>query len=159
MLFWVHRRSRAPRGPNLGLRQSDRQIDCEVIPRSDASPQELKRLAQVLGGWIERNAMPSVTTAYALADLRQGELPQPLSVALELYLDDSLSQRGLAPPTGPQRALRHHQVLEKLGKMAMSRSVFLHVAEGREAGISLREAIPPDLVQDILIDRRSWDAQ
>src|SRR5947209_18397470 len=93
MLLWVHRRSRGLGGPEVSLRPG-KGIECEVIPRRDATPQELKMLAEALGRWMPANAVPSTTTPYALADLREGELPQPLSVALELYLDDSLAQRG-----------------------------------------------------------------
>jgi len=158
MLFWVHRRSRSSGGLDLRRRRRPYGVECEVIPRRDASSDELKKLAEVLERWIVDNAAPSMTTAYALADLRQGELPRPLSVALEYYLDDSLVQRGHAPPAGPQRLERHHQVVEKLGTMGTSRAVFVRVADAEQASASLRSAIPADLVADILIDHRSWDA-
>jgi len=160
MLLWVHRRNRADRGPPPRLPRSGvgDGTECEVIPRRAAAPDELKRLAGALGRWIAENAVPSITTAYALADLRAGELPQPLSVALELYLDDSLTRRGLAPPTGVERVERHQQILERLGQMAMSRAVFLRIPDAQQAGASLRAAIPAELVEDIFVNHRSWDA-
>jgi hypothetical protein len=155
LLLWVYPWNR--RRPRLELRPSRASgAECEIIPRRDATPQQLKQLAGVLDRWIPANATPSMTTNYALADLHEGELPQPLSVALEHYLDDALAQRGLEPPARSERAERRRQILEKLGRLATTRTILLRVPDARQAAASLREAIPADLVDDILIDRRSW---
>ena len=155
LLLWVHRRARPARDP--GLRLPHEGSECEIVPRHDASSDELKNLAAALERWMSVHAAPSLTTAYGLTDLRRGELPQPLSMALEMFLDDNLAQRGLEPPTGPRRALRHQQILDKLGPMATSRAVYLRVHGAEQAAASLRDAIPADLVDDILIDHRSWN--
>jgi hypothetical protein len=154
MLLWVHRRGRI--GGRAALRLPREGVECEIVPRQDATSEELKSLAKALARWMANHGSPSLTTAYGLTDLRRGELPQPLSMALETFLDDNLAQRGLTPPHGAQRALRHQQILDKLGPMASSRAVYLRVRGAEEAAASLREAIPADLVEDIFIDRRSW---
>jgi hypothetical protein len=156
MLLWVHHWNRRRPRTELWPRRSAAGVECEVIPSRDATPPQLKRLGDALDRWIAAHAVPSLTTAYALADLREGELPQPLSVALERYLDDTLTRRGLTPPSGAERAQRRRQILEKLGQIAASRTVLVRVHDARQAAESLRQSIPPDLVDDILIDRRSW---
>jgi hypothetical protein len=157
MLLWAHQRQRVRRLPDLWLRRSANSLECEVIPRRDATPAEFKRLAEALERWIGRHAVVSMTTAYALADLHEGELPQPLSVALEHYLDDNLVQRGQTPPSGAARAERHRQILQTLGEMATRRTVYVRVQDARQAADSLRQSVPAELVEDILINNRSWD--
>ena len=154
LLLWVHRRGR---GDRARLRLPRGGIECEIVPRQDATPDELKTLAEALSRWMTVHGQPSLTTAYGLTDLRRGELPQPLSMALETFLDDTLTQRGHTPPSGSQRAVRHQQILDKLGPMATSRAVYLRVRGAEQAAASLRDAIPADLVEDIFIDRRSWN--
>jgi hypothetical protein len=151
LLIWVHRRGRG--GDTLRLPRGG--VECEIVPRRDASPEQLKTLAEALARWMAQHGAPSLTTAYGLTDLRRGELPQPLSLALETFLDDHLTQRGLTPPAGEQRALRHQQILDKLGPMAASRAVYLRVHGAEQAAASLREAIAPELVEDIFIAQRS----
>jgi hypothetical protein len=157
LLLWTHPWSRSRTRRALGPRLRGKSLECEIIPRPDATPEQLKALADALDNWIGNHAVPSVTTAYALADLRAGELPQPLSVAFEHYLDDHLVECGGESPSGPARAQRHRAILEKLGPMATGRTVFVHVRDVQEAAESLRQAIPAELVEDILIDHRSWD--
>jgi hypothetical protein len=157
LLLWTHpwARRRPRRAP--GLRPPGNGVECEVIPRRDANPGQLKALADALDRWIADHAVPSVTTSYALADLRAGELPQPLSVAFERYLDDHLAERGGTPPSGTERGVRHRAILDKLGSMARGRTVFVHVRDAREAAETLRRCVPAELVEDILIDHRSWE--
>jgi hypothetical protein len=154
LLLWVHRRGR---GDRSRLRLPGEGVECEVVPRQDATPDELKHLAEALNRWMVVYGAPSLTTAYGLTDLSRGELPQPLSMALEMFLDDNLTQRGHTPPSGSQRAVRHQQILDKLGPMATSRAVYLRVRGPEQAAASLRDAIPADLVEDIFIDHRSWN--
>jgi hypothetical protein len=154
LLIWVHRRGRSE-GTRLRLPRDG--VECEIVPRRDATPEELKCLATALSRWMTVHGQPSLTTAYGLTDLRRGELPQPLSMALETFLDDTLTRHGHAPPTGSERAFRHQLILDKLGLMATSRAVYLHVRGAEQAAASLRDAIPADLVEDIFIDHQSWN--
>jgi hypothetical protein len=157
MLLWAHRWNRNPRAWDLVLRRRRAALECEVIPRRDATTQELKALASALDRWISESAQPFLTTAYAVADLHGGELPQPLSVAFESYLDDQLVRRGRDPPSGQERSRRHQEIVQRLGPIAASRTVLVHVRDAKQAIASLRKTVPPELVEDILIDRRSWN--
>jgi hypothetical protein len=152
VLIGVHLRIRADRRRGLRL---PRGVECKIVPRQNASSEELKTLGEALDRWMAVYGKPSLTTVYGLTDLRRGELPQPLSIALESYLDDNLTQHGVMPPSGERRALRHQEILDKLGPMAASRAVYLRVHGAEQATASLREAIGPNLVEDIFIDQRS----
>lgn len=155
ILLGVHLRVRAGRRRKMRLPGGG--VECKIVPRQDATSEELKNLAEALDRWMAEHGKPSLTTAYGLSDLRRGELPQPLSIALETFLDDNLMHHGVTPPSGTRRADRHQQILDKLGPMAASRAVYLHVRGAEQAAASLREAIPADLVEDIFIDHRSWN--
>jgi hypothetical protein len=180
MLVWafqrnqdVHSRSRLPAGrdwPGGG----------EIIPRPDATPEQLKRLGTVLTDWWDlegAGATPAVSwiDRPALDDLLAGELPQPFV----LRLLTEMNRAGL--PHGPlaylalparmttqqlrealHKARDFHPQLARSIPQEDSRTIPFGLgnasSEGRRQIIAgLRRIIPAGLVEDILIDGQSWE--
>lgn len=88
-------------------------IDCEVIPRRDASLEERETLLEAIKRWSEREVEPSFRRALSEEGLARG---QTVSFCVQGH---------------PER----------------DRSRLIE---------SLRETIPPELVEDILVDDLSW---
>jgi hypothetical protein len=174
MLLWVYElgRDRAEafgRGPPFPL-------DCAVIPRQDATSDELKELGLALGAWWRAVcATPNSPAAQldedALHDLLAGELPQPFGLRLLGWLREPdarrrLALRGRLTPHDVTEALRHARNVNPAvaGRIprAELRAVFIGLSHHTESDVrrlvaSLRAGLPADLVADILIDGQSWD--
>jgi hypothetical protein len=157
MILWAQQVSLGRRSQRLPGGAPPGTLECEIIPRQDADSAHLKELGQVLTQWMPGNAVPSVTTVYALEDLNVGELPRPLLSAFEAYLDAHRERHNQPDLTGPERADRHRQLLYRLGDLAHRRTVFVRVLDVESAFQSLREQIPVGLVEDVLIDGHSWE--
>src|SRR5438309_2366002 len=61
-------------------------IECEFIPRTGATQEQLKALGAALQSWyrdeLKPGSEPDYVDSRALDDLLQGQLPQPWSVRL-----------------------------------------------------------------------------
>jgi hypothetical protein len=151
-------------------------LDCAIIPRHDATPDELKELGAALAAWWRAECSVPGSAAErldedALNDLREGELPQPFGLRLLGWFREPAAHRGLA---GSRRltardmtdVLRHARdanprVARRIPPTNL-RAVFLGLSNHSELAVnrllaSLRLRLPPDLVEDVLIDGRSWD--
>jgi hypothetical protein len=157
MLLWAHQVALGQRSRRLPGGAPPGTLECEIIPRQDGTSADLKALGQALDKWVEGHAVPSVTTVYALEDLRAGELPRPLLTAFEGYLDAHRERHQQPALTGAERVDRHRQLLHKLGELAHRRTVFVRVQDAESALRSLRESLPAGLVEDVLIDGHSWE--
>jgi hypothetical protein len=144
-------------------------IDCEVIPRPGASPAELKALGSALLRWYVRECgggglAHSVDTE-ALIELLNGRLPAPrVPRPSPAYV-----------PTGPAEAAREPAGLGgyELAAPSVERLREALAAARRPAALlrvrersydrartvaSLREHLPAELVGDVRVDGRSWEA-
>jgi hypothetical protein len=174
MLLWAYEwgrdRARAARS------EMPFPLDCAIIPRHDANPDELKELAAALAAWwrAECSAPGSAVERLdedALNDLQAGELPQPFGLRLLGWFRDPEAHRGAAVPRrltarDMTDVLRHARdanpaVARRIPPTNL-RAVFLGLSNHSELAVnrllaSLRLRLPPDLVEDVLIDGRSWD--
>ena len=161
-------------------------ITCEVRPRKDLTSPQLKSLGEALATWCEREQEAGLGALYAtqgVGDLLEGELPQPLAlrqasrkpepiededpetVLKEVKRRAKLEPEELERLETEERALTPGSVQrakQGLGPLASSRAILLSVADGsvcaeRERVVSgLKNYIPEELVEDILVDGRSW---
>jgi hypothetical protein len=122
---------------------------CELRPRHDVTPDELKRLGTALQEWGSRESgnegvLFSIDPNH-LDSLLAGEPPNPLAVQVATHHEEVPLER----------------IRQDLGPLASDRSVRFavkdepHCTRARVIE-SLRQAIPPELVEDILIDEVSW---
>jgi hypothetical protein len=151
-------------------------LDCAIVPRQDANADELKELGAALAAWWRAECSAPGSAAErldedALNDLRAGELPQPFGLRLLGWFRDPAVQRGAAVPRrltaqDMTDVLRHARdanpaVARRIPPTNL-RAVFLGLSDHTEPAVnrllaSLRLRLPPDLVEDVLIDGRSWD--
>lgn len=130
---------------------------CEVIPRTDATPEELRTLGRAIRAWYQRergrNGLAHYVDTYALDDLLAGELPQPFALRFSTA----------AHPQDPYGASRPQVTVAQLRAacpiVACSRTLFLKVwgTDHFRTNRSLRHCIPQDLVEDVLIEGLSWN--
>ncbi len=124
-------------------------IQCELIPRHDATTDELKSLGTAMKEWASRElgnegVLFSIDPA-DLSSLLCGEPPNPLALDVAKHHKDVPLER----------------IRQDLGPLASNRSLRFTVKDEpdctRDKVIeSLRQAIPAELVEDILIDDVSW---
>jgi hypothetical protein len=124
-------------------------IPCELRPNHDATTDQLKALGIALREWARREfgtegVLYSIDQD-ALLSLLLGELPNPLAAQVAKHHKDV--------PLG--------RILQDLGPLASDRSLRFTIKDGpyctRERVIeSLRQAVSPELVEDILIGDVSW---
>jgi hypothetical protein len=127
----------------------------EVLPRREATSDELKALGLALADWSE-------------AELRPGGLLRSIDniVLTELLGGDDPSEVVFAVLYGPQddecftitqRTPPHSDPAEAARRLIVACVFRGSVYDRRRAVESLRDAVPAALVQDVLIDGRSWD--
>ncbi len=126
-------------------------VPCELLPRLDATPGQLKQLGAALETWVRRE-LGNEGVLYSfdgegLASLLGGEPPNPLALRV----------------TPPNERVSWGQIRRDLGPLASDRSLRFTVKDDppwpRAKVIeNLRRAIPAELVDDILIDGESWSA-
>ena len=142
-------------------------IDCEVLPRPGATPADLKALGSAVLRWYVRECraggMAHSVDTEALIEMLNGRppaprVPRPSLVSVTSPPDD------YAPGLGgyEMRAPDVEQLRQAL-ELARRPAALLRVRDGRydraRTVANLREHIPGDLVQDLLIDGRSWDIE
>jgi hypothetical protein len=121
-------------------------VVCELQPRQDATPEQLKMLGIALGGFARRElgkegVLFSINLE-ELASLLSGEPPNPLGLRVKQH----------------NEGVSWEQIRQDLGPVASDRSLRFSFKDEPRAKIieSLRQAIPAELVEDILIDDVSW---
>jgi hypothetical protein len=132
-------------------------VPARVLPRPDASSDELNALGRALIDWSEGELGPGGLLReidnIVLTELVGGDDPSEVVFAV-LYGedddDDALTITRLASPhSDPVAAARLLVVACSFRRAGYSR---------RRAVNSLRDAIPAALVEDVLIDGRSWNS-
>jgi hypothetical protein len=124
-------------------------VMCELHPRRDATPEQLKELGKAIEDWARRELggegiLCSIDAA-GLASLLGGEPPNPLGV------------QGMQH----NRGINWEKIQQDLGSLVSDRSLRFTLRDEagwpRSAVIeNLRQAIPAELVEDILINNVSW---
>lgn len=141
-------------------------IECEVVPRDGASPEDLKRLGNALLRWYvrerERGGIADSLDAEALAALLNGRLPaarRRRSAVTQPPSDDMVPSPVYLG--GYEIPLPDVRRLQAALAAAVQPVAVLRV---RRAGYDwyrtvacLRQYILPELVQDIRVEGISWD--
>jgi hypothetical protein len=178
MLLWAFQWNHAQDSRALVITGKNWPGGGEVFPRQDATPEQLKRLGAGLTEWSSRTGKSGGANwidRAALDDLLAGELPQPFVLRVLTEMKGGKSSSGpqallAAPARMTTRQLREalHQARETYPELARllpqadSRTVPFGLARGSRVDRSqiianLRRYISPDLVEEILIDGRSWE--
>jgi len=130
-------------------------VACDVVPRRDASSDDLRALGLALADWSE-------------AELRAGGLLRSIDniVLVELLGGDDPSEIVFAVLHGQddndcltitRRAPVHADPAEAALQLVVA-CAFCGPTYSRQRAVqSLRDAIPAHLVEDIVIDGRSWN--
>jgi hypothetical protein len=123
-------------------------VICELWPRHDATPEELKQLGEALEGWarceLGKGVLYSID-AKGVASLLSGEPPDPLALQVKAH----------------HHEIPLNRIRQDLGALARDRSVRFAVKDGPHVTFlmvvkSLRQAIPVELVEDIRVGEISW---
>lgn len=143
-------------------------IECEIIPKADATPEELRRLGSALARWSRRESgddgILSFISRNVLADLSTGKQPPTFLSQYQNMLDETKALYSNPKPLSYEEQLqRASKLKDDLGEeRALRRLVYFQVRGGAYANrkdviASLRQDIPPELVANVLIDNRGWD--
>jgi hypothetical protein len=174
MLLWVFEWGRERmRGPRAAMPFP---LDCAIIPRRDLNSDELKELGVSLAAWWRAEcAAPGSAVERldedALNDLLAGELPQPFGLRLLGWFREPGAHHGITLPRrltaqDMSDVLRHardsNPTVARRIPPAELRAVFLGLCNYTEPAVrrllaGLRRRLPADLLEDVLIDGRSWD--
>ncbi len=145
-------------------------IDCEVVPRLGATPAQLKALGSALLRWYVRESRDdgvaqSVDTE-ALIELLNGRQPAPrVPRPSPAYAASGAAPAAREPAGLGGYELRVPSVEQLRQALAEARrpAARLHVREGNydraRTVASLRAHIPVELVGDVRLDGRSWNAE
>lgn len=130
-------------------------VPCEVVPRRGATSDELKALGLALADWSEgelrAGGLLCSIDNIVLAELLGGDDPSDFVFAV-LYGDD-----GADPLTITRLPPAHSDPAEAAQRLIVFCS-FRRPDYSRSRAIeSLRDAVPAGLVEDVLIDGRSWN--
>ncbi|SRR6266540_443791 len=124
-------------------------VVCELQPRQDATPEQLKMLGKALEGWAHRERGNEGVLCWidqeGLDSLLSGEPPNPLGLRAKQH----------------NEGVSWEQIRQGLGPVASDRSLRFTVKDDPHCtrdmvNESLRQVIPAELVEDILIDDISW---
>ncbi len=127
----------------------------EVLPRQDATSDELKGLGLALADWSAKELRPGGLLRsidnIVLTELLGGDDPSQVVFAVVHAEDDSdfvTILRRTPPHSDPAEAARQLIIA----------CAFRGAGYDRHRAVeSLRDAVPAGLVDDVLIDGRSWD--
>jgi hypothetical protein len=130
-------------------------VPCEVVPRRGATSDELKALGLALAVWSEselrEGGLLRCIDNIVLAELLGGDDPSELVFAVlhgDTNDDTVTITRLTSPHSDPAAAAQQLIVSCSFRGPGYSRS---------RAVESLRDAVPAALVEDVLIDGRSWN--
>jgi hypothetical protein len=140
-------------------------IDCEVIPRSGATPAQLKALGSALLRWYvrecHRDGIAHSVDTEALIELLNGRppaarVPRPsLACVSGGSDDDAPGLNGYEMRTPAVEQLRE-ALAEARRSAALLRVRDAEYDRARTVA-NLREHVAEELVQDVRLDGRSWD--
>lgn len=145
-------------------------IECEIIPRPDATPEQYRQLGGALAQWSRRESgddgILHFLSRFVLADLTNGKPPSTFLSQYENMLDESRQlYTNPKPLTYEEQLQRSSKLRDDLGEeRALRRIVYFQVLGGAYANRkmvidSLRQDIPPELVFDVMVDHRSWELE
>jgi hypothetical protein len=141
-------------------------LDSEAIPRANATPEQLRALGGAMAEWARRECSDAGILQFisreALADLSNGNLPPPY---LEQYQEMRNENRGL---TGDRASMdpvaqvkERQRFKEAMGDAGLRRTIFFQVrgtyATRKGLFANLRQNLPAELVEDVLVSGWSWD--
>jgi hypothetical protein len=141
-------------------------LDCEVIPRRDATPEQLRALGGALADWARLASSDEgilhFISRFGLADLTNGNRPPPFLEQYQEMLNEGRILSGDAISLGAEQQLEERRRLKDvLGDDSRRQTLFFQVrctyAERRQVANTLRDNIPAQLVDDVLVGDRSWD--
>lgn len=145
-------------------------VDCEIFPRPALDCRQLKRLAAAFQAFADANSAAVAWVDYlGVEDLRKGEYPKPLLLRITEH-SRRASSLGVArsdtilldagalsvPEATPQNVLQWRQAL---GYHIADRSLPFVLRAGADCArvaAALREHIPAELVEDVLVGHQSW---
>jgi hypothetical protein len=135
-------------------------IDIEIIPKKGASPQQLKGLAEAIERWqgdMLEDWCSFVGGGLGLDDLRKGELPQPFAVLAPAAIK-KVSKRLYRELKVPRMRNLAQDEREYLTRRTVSFRLKYHKERCNRQLVldTLRDAIPADLVDDVLLNDQSW---
>lgn len=143
-------------------------VSCEIIPAANLSGEQLRCLGMALVRWYKRESGDDTFITYfndtILADLSIGKPPPTLLEQYEALLDTPTLTHPLPPRLTPkEQAHRRSRLREELGDSAGRRCIYVEMLgrpyfDRKRTIDSLRQDISADLVQDVFIDKRSWDS-
>jgi hypothetical protein len=128
---------------------------CEVVPRRDATSDGLKLLGLALAHWSEGQLQPGGLLRsidnIVLAELLGGD--DPSDVVFAVVYGEGDDDDGL---TIVRRGTQHADPALAAQQLTVACTFRGPDFDRRRAIASLRDAVPADLVEDIVIDGRSW---
>jgi hypothetical protein len=141
-------------------------LDCEIVPRHDATPAQLRDLGLILAGWAGRESADTGILHFisrnALADLSNGNRPPTFLEQYQEMLNETRALSGNLTALDPEaQALDRAKLKEMLGDHGPLHRLFFQVrgsyaTRGRILS-NLRENIPAEMVEDVLVADRSWE--
>jgi hypothetical protein len=162
------------------------EILCVLLPRRDATPEQLKALGEALCTWSEMEQESGLHAGFrtrGVDDLLEGEMPQPLAIRkakdlppepegrdMKKVLEEAKRMADL-PPEERDRLEAERQAIvpgavqrakQELGELASSRLILLSVTphwvhpDRKRVIQGLKKYIPKELVEDIDVEGRSW---
>jgi hypothetical protein len=131
-------------------------VPAQILPRRAASSDDLKALGFALADWSEAELRPGGLLRFidniVLTELVGGDDPSEVVFAVLYAADDDedgLTITRLMPP--------HSDPAAAAQLLVVACSFCGTVYSRRRAVESLRDAVPAALIEDVLIDGRSWD--
>jgi len=127
----------------------------EIVPRPDATSDDLKVLGLALSDWSKVELRPGGLLRSidnnVLTELLGGDDPAAVVFAV-IYGEDDGDCLTILRRTPP-----HSDPADAARQLVVACSFRGSVYSRRRAVESLRDAVPAGLVEDVLIDGRSWD--
>jgi hypothetical protein len=162
MLLWAQQWQRTGRFRQRRAREMACLIG-QIVPRHNATSDELKRLGKRLSDWWAHDWAGADPETHwidqaALNDLLAGELPQPFGLRILADAGERMAAGGQLSAQGLKEAIR--RAMAKFPQIAGripdvgARAVFFGVVGAGRAEIldRLREVIPDELVEDVLVE-------
>ena len=141
-------------------------LDCEVIPRSTATSEQLRALGGALAVWARHESADIGILHFisrgALVNLANGNPPPSFFEQYQEMLNEARALMGDVAALGAEQQQQERKKLrETLGETSARRTLFFQVrgsyATRARIFANLRENIPADLVDDVVVAGRSWD--
>ncbi len=142
-------------------------IDCEVIPRAGATPDELKALGSALLRWYvrecRRDGIAHSVDTEALIEMLNGRPPAARVPRPSLAVLTAAAVGADAGLNGYEMKAPDVEQLRQALALARRPAALLRVRDARydraRTAANLREHVPAGLVEEVRIDGRSWDME